>query len=274
MEALDKAGAIELLIVAAGARGDLGQHDAAVSMLKVPELTAYEDGDWAARLRYAYADALLAAGRREDAREWFSRTAAIDHDDTTDAAERLLELDGITIEDDADSDDQPGADTDDEPAVPAAAGFESGEDPGVPAADESAVPAVEDAAAGEEPAVPAVEDSATADDSAVEDSATGDEPVDPADAGPPDERDFAARTRALSFMDAPSVGEASPDRLADDLDGGIDVPTDESPPAEVDGTGSDLDVTSTVDDEKAAEDAFVAEAPADEDGADGDRQPA
>jgi tetratricopeptide (TPR) repeat protein len=129
MEALDKAGAIELLIVAAGARGDLGQHDAAVSMLKVPELTAYEDGDWAARLRYAYADALLAAGRREDAREWFSRTAAIDHDDTTDAAERLLELDGITIEDDADSDDQPGADTDDEPAVPAAADFESGRIP-------------------------------------------------------------------------------------------------------------------------------------------------
>ena len=39
-EALDKAGAIELLIVAAGARGDLGQHDAAVAMLQVKELTA------------------------------------------------------------------------------------------------------------------------------------------------------------------------------------------------------------------------------------------
>jgi hypothetical protein len=102
----------------------------------------------------------------------------------------------------------------------------------------------------------------------------GDEPVDPADADPPDERDFAARTRALSFMDAPPVGEASPDRLAEDLDGGIDVPTDESLPAEVDGDGSDIEAAGTVDDEKAAEDAFVAEVPADEDGADGDRQPA
>ena len=61
-EALDKAGAIELLIVAAGARGDLGQHDAAVAMLQVRELTSDEDAQWAARLRYAYADALLAAG--------------------------------------------------------------------------------------------------------------------------------------------------------------------------------------------------------------------
>jgi hypothetical protein len=112
----DKAGAIELLIVAAGARADLGQHDAAVSMLQIPELTAYQDGEWAARLRYAYADALLAAGRREDAREWFSRTAAIDQEDTTDAAERLLELDGITIEDDIDKEDQPAdrTETDDE----------------------------------------------------------------------------------------------------------------------------------------------------------------
>ncbi|MEU7908937.1 Replicase polyprotein 1ab [Actinoplanes sp. NPDC049118] len=105
-EALDKAGAIELLIVAAGARGDLGQHDAAVAMLQVRELTAEEDADWAARLRYAYADALLAAGRRDESREWFARAAATDQDSLTDAAERLLELDGVTIEgDDVDEDD-------------------------------------------------------------------------------------------------------------------------------------------------------------------------
>jgi hypothetical protein len=104
--ALDKAGSIELLIVAGGARGDLGQHDAAVAMLQVPELTGDEDAEWAARLRYAYADALLAAERRDEAREWFSRAAALDEDQLTDAAERLLELDGITIEgDDEDEDD-------------------------------------------------------------------------------------------------------------------------------------------------------------------------
>ncbi|PRX13404.1 hypothetical protein CLV67_125116 [Actinoplanes italicus] len=104
---LEKAGAIELLIVAAGARGDLGQHDAAVAMLQVQELTGNEDAEWAARLRYAYADALLAAGRREEAREWFARTAATDEEQVTDAAERLLELDGVTIEgDDHDEDDE------------------------------------------------------------------------------------------------------------------------------------------------------------------------
>ncbi|MET8153155.1 Replicase polyprotein 1ab [Actinoplanes sp. NPDC049668] len=114
-EALDKAGAIELLIVAAGARGDLGQHDAAVAMLQVRELTADEDADWAARLRYAYADALLAAGRRDESREWFARAAATDQDSLTDAAERLLELDGVTIEgDDPDEDDD--LDGDDNPA--------------------------------------------------------------------------------------------------------------------------------------------------------------
>jgi tetratricopeptide (TPR) repeat protein len=104
---LEKAGAIELLIVAAGARGDLGQHDAAVAMLQVRELTGDEDAEWAARLRYAFADALLAGGRREEAREWFARAAATDHDQVTDAAERLLELDGVTIEgDDNDEDDE------------------------------------------------------------------------------------------------------------------------------------------------------------------------
>ena len=116
LEKMDKAGAIELLIVAAGARSDLGQHDAAVAMLQIRELTADEDAEWAARLRYAYADALLAAGRREEAREWFARAAASDQDQLTNAAERLLELDGVTLEgdeeSDADSDEEGRADSD------------------------------------------------------------------------------------------------------------------------------------------------------------------
>jgi tetratricopeptide (TPR) repeat protein len=105
--ALDKAGALELLIVAAGARGDLGQHEAAVAMLQVRELTGDEDAEWAARLRYAYADALLAADRRDEAREWFSRAAAVDDEQLTDATERLLELDGITIEDEDEDEEEP-----------------------------------------------------------------------------------------------------------------------------------------------------------------------
>ncbi|WUI10434.1 tetratricopeptide repeat protein [Micromonospora sp. NBC_00421] len=110
---LDKAVAVELLIVAGGARGDLGQKDAAVAMLQVPELTTDVAEPWTARLRYAYADALLAVGRREEAREWFSRAADVDTDGETDAPERLLELDGVVIE---------GDDEDDEPVEESAAG--------------------------------------------------------------------------------------------------------------------------------------------------------
>jgi tetratricopeptide (TPR) repeat protein len=121
-ERLDKAVAIELLIVAAGARADLGQQDAAVAMLQVRELTSETTEPWAVRLRYAYADALLAVGRREEAREWFSRAAEIDTEGETDAAERLLELDGVTIEDD-DEDDELAEETP-EPGAQAAASAE------------------------------------------------------------------------------------------------------------------------------------------------------
>ncbi|MFG3708725.1 Replicase polyprotein 1ab [Micromonospora sp. NPDC047670] len=108
-EKLDQAVTIELLIVAAGARGDLGQKDAAVAMLQVPELTTEAAEPWTARLRYAYADALLAVGRREEAREWFSRAADVDAEGETDAAERLLELDGVVIEGDEEDEDSPEA---------------------------------------------------------------------------------------------------------------------------------------------------------------------
>jgi tetratricopeptide (TPR) repeat protein len=102
--ALESAEAIELLIVAAGARGDMGQKDAAVAMLQVRELAGEADEPWAARLRYAYADALLSVGRREEAREWFARSAEADPEGTTDAAERLLELDGVVMSGDEKTD--------------------------------------------------------------------------------------------------------------------------------------------------------------------------
>jgi hypothetical protein len=103
--------AVELLIVAAGARADIGQRDAAVAMLQVRELTSEEA--WVARLRYAYADSLLAVDRRDEAREWFARAAEVDEDAMTDAAERLLELDGVVLDDGAgDDEDIDGPDID------------------------------------------------------------------------------------------------------------------------------------------------------------------
>jgi tetratricopeptide (TPR) repeat protein len=88
---------VEMLIVAAGARRDLGDVDAAVLTLQVPALRANSRGEWLARLRYAYADALVAAGRQEEARTWFARVVEVDPEGLTDAAERLDELAGVTF---------------------------------------------------------------------------------------------------------------------------------------------------------------------------------
>ncbi|HEX6326124.1 MAG TPA: hypothetical protein VFZ72_06100 [Jiangellaceae bacterium] len=84
---------IEMLIVAAGARRDLGDIEAAVVSLQVPELRSQAKAQWVARLRYAYADLLEAAGRREEARRWFVRALDADVADETDAAERVTQLD-------------------------------------------------------------------------------------------------------------------------------------------------------------------------------------
>ncbi|MGW3484764.1 hypothetical protein [Rhodococcus indonesiensis] len=86
--------ATELRIVVAGARMDLGQFDQAVVTLQTPELDASRTGPSAARLFYAYADALVAAGRTEDGLKWFLNAAAADLDGDTDAEERVAELTG------------------------------------------------------------------------------------------------------------------------------------------------------------------------------------
>jgi hypothetical protein len=113
---LEQADRIELKIVESGARRDLGQRDAAVVTLQIPELRDKRLRPWSARLFYAYADALLEAGRENEASEWFARAAAADRDGETDAAERYAELEGleiIDVEDDGVQDEQdrePGAD--------------------------------------------------------------------------------------------------------------------------------------------------------------------
>ncbi|NYI03355.1 tetratricopeptide (TPR) repeat protein [Allostreptomyces psammosilenae] len=101
---LDQAGRIEMRLVAAGARTDMGQIDAAVVTLQCPELTSTAVRPWTARLRYAYADALLAAGREKEARDWFAKAADADRDGSTDAAERLAVLDGVEYTDALDPD--------------------------------------------------------------------------------------------------------------------------------------------------------------------------
>ena len=84
----------EMTIVEAGARRDLGEIDAALRTLESAPLRSRSRAAWVVRLRYAYADTLLAAGRTDDAVIWFHRTAGIDGEGITDAAERLAELEG------------------------------------------------------------------------------------------------------------------------------------------------------------------------------------
>ncbi|MEU9164569.1 tetratricopeptide repeat protein [Streptomyces sp. NPDC048424] len=99
VQKLDKAGQVEMRLVAAGARRDQGQLEAAIVTLQSPELASSSVQPWTARLRYAYADALLAAGREDEAREWFGKTLEADKDGATDASDRLAELDGVEFVD-------------------------------------------------------------------------------------------------------------------------------------------------------------------------------
>jgi len=110
---LDRATQIELRIVESGIRRDQGMTDAAVLALQVPELTSARLRPWSARLFYAYAEALLAAGREQEARDAFARAAAADTHDETDAADRLDELDGIEFEDLAETETDDEDDLDD-----------------------------------------------------------------------------------------------------------------------------------------------------------------
>ncbi|GCD46824.1 hypothetical protein GKJPGBOP_06578 [Streptomyces paromomycinus] len=114
VQKLDRAGQVEMRLVAAGARRDMGQTDAAVVTLQSPELASNSVQPWTARLRYAYADALLEVGREDEAREWFAKALEADQGGTTNASDRLAELDGVeftdALDEDEDGDDHENTD--------------------------------------------------------------------------------------------------------------------------------------------------------------------
>ncbi|WP_107068869.1 tetratricopeptide repeat protein [Streptomyces sp. WMMB 714] len=113
VQKLDKAGQVEMRLVAAGARRDMGQAEAAVVTLQSPELASTSQQPWTARLRYAYADALLEVGREDEAREWFAKALEADQSGATDASDRLAELDGVEFVDalDPDAEDDDASET-------------------------------------------------------------------------------------------------------------------------------------------------------------------
>lgn len=89
---LDPEARAELFIVVAGARRDLGQLDAALAVLARGGLDRERPRPGSVRLWYAYADALQAADRDEEAAAWFAACAAIDPEGDLDAADRAAAL--------------------------------------------------------------------------------------------------------------------------------------------------------------------------------------
>lgn len=88
-ESLDTDGRVEMRIVAAGARIDMGNPEAAVVLLQPLAQRAPASAPWRARLLSALADALEAAGRHEEARDWLGQAAAADASGETGAYERV-----------------------------------------------------------------------------------------------------------------------------------------------------------------------------------------
>jgi len=116
---LDPALALEMIIVESGARSDLGQQPEArrvlhQAILELDDRRAAALGTPAARLYYAYADALESAGKQTEARQWFADAATLDSNGETDADERRDLLDGMLISFDDSDPDEPGMD----PQVP------------------------------------------------------------------------------------------------------------------------------------------------------------
>jgi hypothetical protein len=205
-------------LVAAGARRDLDQVDAAVVTLQSSELASHAVHPWTARLRYAYADALLAAGREDEARDWFAKAAEADHDGTTDASDRLAQIDGVAFVDAFDEDE--GEEKD-------AAGTTAEDTDAAAAADEKSPETAEDA----------------------------DEPDDEADQDAGDARDTAAGD--ASDDDAADAGSGEADASVDAGDGADDADDAEAPaPVAVD--DPDVDLTDEADPSSFLDDPFKA----------------
>jgi len=98
---LDRGLRVEMTIVEAGARADLGQEPEALRILShaVADIPLAKGLSLPlARLRYAYADALAATGDDAQARRWFAAAAKLDVEGELDAQERVDALDGLLID--------------------------------------------------------------------------------------------------------------------------------------------------------------------------------
>lgn len=91
-EQLDPESKVEFAIVIAGARADLEQYDSALLTLQRANPSENAVAVTAARLSYAYADALARVGRSDEAVHWFKVADSQDEFGDLDAGERIEEL--------------------------------------------------------------------------------------------------------------------------------------------------------------------------------------
>ena len=119
---------VELRLVEAGARLDLGQEAEALRLLKHEIEASSGKGSRAARasLRYGYADLLEHTGDADGAERWFAAAAALDEEGVTDAGDRVSALQGLVLEVDEEAllGDEPeiaGDDAEEETGAPEAA---------------------------------------------------------------------------------------------------------------------------------------------------------
>ncbi|MGA0130529.1 MAG: tetratricopeptide repeat protein [Candidatus Nanopelagicales bacterium] len=85
----------ELLLVAAGARQDQGNIDAAMSLLKNKIMISGDPAFSAARLRFFYAELAFINGDTKTASEWFNRCLELDASDELGAAEMLKRIKNV-----------------------------------------------------------------------------------------------------------------------------------------------------------------------------------
>ena len=96
----DPAMRIELLIVTAGVRVDMGQREEAMRLLRreIDKPTVRHPRLAQARLLYAYSDLLAQSGDMANARRGFAMAARLDPEGETAALDRLDEMDGLVLD--------------------------------------------------------------------------------------------------------------------------------------------------------------------------------
>ncbi|MCW0215357.1 MAG: hypothetical protein OJJ54_18540 [Pseudonocardia sp.] len=257
---LDRAARIELAIVAAGARRDLGEIDAAVVGLQVEDLDPKRRDPWSPRLFYAYADNLLAAGRESDALQWFVHTANADVDAETDALTRIAELTGEELPEDGEDDVVFGVE---DRAAPVSA----------PPRDAEVAPAAAEPLSSEAEGAELSDDAEVSDEAGEPAAAEKPDVESPAEAEEPAEVPTTAEADATAeaTADADAMAEAATDtdaavgaEVTDDADAAVDAEAADDAGATDTVVGSDVEVPDETA-EPVAEDAPAEPSPASED---------